>query len=356
MNLYPLKFVPRFVPKMWGGRKLQELFGKSLPTSAPFGESWEVFDFPPGATGPDALTANDDPAGWVSAAICNGPLAGKSLHELVNTHPRQLLGKCEAVATAHGPQFPLLIKFLDARDDLSVQVHPPPAYVKNHPGAFLKNEAWFVLQNDPGARLLLGAKAGVKRAAFEKALADGTADQIMNAVKVSAGETYYMPSGTLHALGGGIVAYEVQTPSDTTYRVFDFNRVDPTTGRPRKLHVEQALDCIQFDWDAPKNKTPAHAGDVILARAPQWLLAQAALPAGVSKRLQHAEGPIVLTAIAGGGAVESIGVREIFRAGETLVLPPSESTRIDADSSCQLLLAAVPPIAPDQLLPRDITA
>lgn len=352
MKLYPLKFVPRFVPKMWGGRKFAELFNKQLPPQKPIGESWEIFDFPPGATGPDAMQTSDDPKGWISATIANGSLAGTTLHELMLSNPRELLGECAAVETPHGPQFPLLIKFLDATDDLSVQVHPPPQYAATHANAFVKNEAWFILHRDDGARLLLGAKPGVTRNRFEQSLKDGTADDLMNTVPVQTGETYYMPSGTLHALGGGIVAYEVQTPSDTTYRVFDFNRVDPSTNSPRKLHVEQALDCIQFEWDSPKNFTAKHVGDAVLARAPQWILMQVELRGTDVYHLNHPTGPIAMTVIAGSGAVDNGEAMESYSLGETILLPPSSQTRLLPSANSKLLFAAVPPVDVDQLRPR----
>src|SRR5678816_4923916 len=129
--MYPLKFKPRLVPKMWGGRKMQSLLGKQLPADQPIGESWELYDFPPGVV--------DNSTGWVSAQIANGPLAGQSLHQLVQEHETALLGDVQPV----GPhrQFPILIKFLDAREDLSVQVHPDEKYAAAHPGAHLKTEA-----------------------------------------------------------------------------------------------------------------------------------------------------------------------------------------------------------------------
>lgn len=355
MSLYPLKFVPRFVPKMWGGRRLQEVLGKPLPPpgDSPYGESWELFDFPPGATGPDAMQPADDRDGWISATVANGPLAGRTLHQLMLDRPRDLLGSAEAVATPHGPQFPLLIKFLDARQDLSVQVHPPPAYAAKHDNAFVKNEAWYVLHADAGARLLLGCRPGVMPQQFRDSLSDGSTESLLQPVPVRAGETYYMPSGTLHALGAGIVAYEVQTPSDTTYRVFDFNRVDPATGKTRTLHVEQALDCILWDQDALTGTTPRHAGNALLARAPQWLLAQVELKATDTYVFQHPDVPLVATCVAGeGGGISSNGADERFGRGETILLPPSPNTRVLPRADCRLLLATVPPGKPAHLRPR----
>jgi mannose-6-phosphate isomerase len=354
MKLYPLKFKPRLVPKMWGGRKLTDVLHKSLPPGdRPIGESWEIYDFPPGATGPDAMQPTDDPNGWVSAIVANGPLAGRSLHELMLEHQRELLGSAAAVQTPHGPQFPLLIKFLDARDDLSVQVHPPPDYAATHANAFVKNEAWHILQADGGARLLLGAKPGVTAERFRASLADGTTESLVHAVPVQRYETYYMPSGTLHALGGGIVAYEVQTPSDTTYRVYDFNRVDPSTRKTRTLHVEQAMQCIQWNLDAIKGRREKHEGDTLLARAPQWLLMQVQLSGTDTYFFAHDRAPIVATCIAGeGGAFASNDDTEVLELGETILLPPSSQTRVLPRGKCRLLLASVPPADVGDLRPK----
>ena len=145
----------------------------------------------------------------------------------------------------HG-QFPLLIKFLDASQDLSIQVHPDPTYAARHPESALKTEAWHILQSDPGSRLILGLKHGVTRESLKQAVADGTMESLTNSVTVEAGQSVFVPSGTVHALGAGILVAEVQTPSDTTFRLFDFNRIDPSTGKVRTLHVEQSLECIQL--------------------------------------------------------------------------------------------------------------
>lgn len=353
MPLYPLRFKPKLIPKMWGGWKLRDALGKAISgDSRLIGESWELYDFPPGATGPDAIGPGDDPAGWISAVVANGPLAGQTLHGLLVERSRELLGAAAAVETPHGPQFPLLIKFLDARDDLSVQVHPPPEYAAAHADAFVKNEAWHVLHAEPGSRLLLGTKPGVTPEAFRASLSAGTTESLIQAVPVGVGETYYMPSGTLHALGGGILAYEVQTPSDTTYRVFDFNRVDPSTGRPRALHVEQAMSCIQWQLNSLSNRTPRHTGNAVLARAPQWLLMQLEFRGTDVYRLSHADVPIVMTCVSGRGVVESGSSAEPFGLGDTLLLPPSGQSRLLPGDDTRLLLATVPPGDVEHLRPR----
>src|SRR5438552_4597918 len=164
MFLYPLKFKPRLVPKMWGGRKIETVLGKTLPPREPIGESWELYDFPPGVVG--------NSSDWVSAEVANGPLAGRTLHELVQEFDRDLLGDVQPV----GPhrQFPVLIKFLDAREDLSVQVHPDADYANTHPEAHLKTEAWYVLDADPGSRIYKGVQPGTTRQTLMDSLTSGT--------------------------------------------------------------------------------------------------------------------------------------------------------------------------------------
>jgi mannose-6-phosphate isomerase len=240
VKLYPLKFTPRLVEKMWGGRKLERVLGKSLPPDQLVGESWEIFDFPPGVV--------DGSRDWVSSVVANGPLAGRSLHRILEQFERDVLGDVPTMKP-HG-QFPLLIKFLDAREDLSVQVHPDERYAAVNPHAHLKCEAWYVIERDPGALIFKGLRSGTTRQAFRSAIERGSVERHLGTIAVNPGDCHYLHSGTVHALGAGILVAEVQTPSDTTFRVYDFNRVDPATDRPRTLHVEQAMQCITFADDA----------------------------------------------------------------------------------------------------------
>lgn len=343
MNLYPFKFMPRFVPKMWGGRALERVVNKSLPSdkNALIGESWELFDFPPGTVGPDATQAGDDPAGWVSSKIANGPLKGESLHSVMLFERAALLGASQPVDTAHGPQFPLLIKFLDARQDLSVQVHPPAEYVKTHPDAAIKNECWHILDHDPDARILLGAKQGTTREAFADSIRQGTCESLLNSVKVKNGETYYLPSGTVHALGAGAVVAEVQTPSDTTYRVFDFNRVEPGTGKPRKLHVEQALDCIDFATDATKNYAAPGDEEAIIVNAPQFVLHRRSASVGEKVSVVTGE-PRVLIILEGTGIIGGGKGPTEFVKGETILIPASVNGTIEPKTDVRWLEVHLP--------------
>lgn len=223
MKLYPLIFHPRLKPRPWGGRALAELYQKPLPAGEKVGESWEISDRPGDA-----------------GVIANGPLAGRDLRWLMEHHGPAVLG----VARSAAGRFPLLVKILDAREVLSVQVHPP-ATVAARLGGEPKTELWYVTRAGLTARLWVGLKAGITRAEFERRIRDGTVAEALHQIPVRAGDAMFLPSGRVHALGADLVIFEIQQNSDTTYRVFDWNRIGPD-GRPRELHLEAALASIDF--------------------------------------------------------------------------------------------------------------
>jgi mannose-6-phosphate isomerase len=320
MDLYPLKFKPRLVEKIWGGRKFETVLGKPLPPGKPIGESWELYDFPPGVI--------DGAGEWVSAEVANGPLAGRSLHALLAEFGADVHGDVPLlpVAGADVGQFPILIKFLDAREDLSVQVHPDDAYAKAHPGAHLKTEAWYVFQHDAGSRLLKGLRTGVTREQFEQGIKDGTVESLINAVPVKDGQCYFLPSGTVHALGAGILVAEVQTPSDTTYRVSDFNRIEAATGKARKLHVEEALACIDFSGAPEQRQERSHVGGMFttvtrLVTCPYFKIEKVRFTEGVEEPVPYDE-PVVWMMLEGKAEVKIKGgqITPIAR-GDTVLLP-----------------------------------
>jgi mannose-6-phosphate isomerase len=315
--LYPLKFRPRYLEKMWGGRKLDSVLGKSLSSTAFIGESWELYDFPPGVTG----GAGDH---WVSSVVAEGPLAGRTLHELLVEHGRAIHG--DVPLLGQRKQFPILIKFLDARENLSLQVHPDQAYAARHPETCLKTEAWYVVQADPGATLYKGLVNGTTRQQFADAIAAGNAERMVKAVPVKAGQCLYLPSGTVHALGAGILAAEVQTPSDTTFRVSDYNRIDPANGKPRKLHIEEALECIDFDHEEPPQPRSHVAGAFTtvtrLVTCPYFTLEKVRFSEGIEQPIPY-EQPVVWMMLEGAAEVKVEGMRQptTVRQGDTLLLP-----------------------------------
>jgi mannose-6-phosphate isomerase len=221
--LYPFTFLPIFKQRVWGGRELKRLYHKPLPPGVPIGESWEISDRP----------------GDVSV-IANGPLAGNDLRWLMEQHAAEVLG----AAKPHRDRFPLLIKILDAKEKLSLQVHPHPAKAAAL-GGEPKTEMWYITEAAPGAELYVGLRNGVTRAEFESKLKTGNVAECFHRVNVRAGDAMFLPSGRVHALGAGLVIFEIQQNSDTTYRVFDWNRLG-LDGKPRELHIPQSLASIDF--------------------------------------------------------------------------------------------------------------
>jgi mannose-6-phosphate isomerase len=231
--LYPLTFEPVFRDYIWGGRNLETLLGRALPPGI-VAESWEISGHPSSPTPVEA-----------------GPLAGRTLPQVLDLWGEALVGTCSRWATARG-KFPLLVKLLDANRPLSVQVHPPDAYALAHEdGELGKAEMWYVLHARPGAELIYGLSQETTPGAFRAALESGDLGRYLHRLPVQQGDTLLVPTGTLHALLEGIVVAEIQQNSDTTYRVYDWGRMG-ADGRPRTLHVDKALDVIDFDMVRPQ--------------------------------------------------------------------------------------------------------
>ena len=208
-QIHPLVLTPILMPKVWGGDRLAK-FGKAVQPGDRIGESWEVADM--------AATSSSGAGGAPAVSrVASGPMAGKSLREVMDLWGDDLLPKA---ARSHSGGFPLLIKFLDARENLSVQVHPSPAFAQAHPEAHLKTECWFIMDHEPGAVIYKGFRPGVTPEDFRRAMANDPASTVkmLEAVPAVVGECHNLPSGTLHALGAGVLVAEVQTPSDTTFR------------------------------------------------------------------------------------------------------------------------------------------
>jgi mannose-6-phosphate isomerase len=229
----PITFQPLYMPRVWGGRTLETVYHRKLPDDQPYGESWELTDRP-----------------GEQSVVAGGAHAGKTLHELWTGHRDEVFG-CGYL----GERFPLLVKILDARDDLSIQVHPP-ADLAPDLGGEPKTEMWFIADAGPEARLYVGLKDGTTKEGFGAAIEAGTVEDHVHAVKPVAGESIFIPSGRLHAIGAGLLIYEIQQNSDTTYRVFDWNRLG-LDGAPRELHVAESMACIDFDDIEPGMDMPS---------------------------------------------------------------------------------------------------
>lgn len=225
-TLYPLKFKPVLKDKIWGGQKLSQNYGKVAPTLPNIGESWEI-------SGVDGEESE----------VVNGFLEGNSLNELVEVYMGDLVG--DAVYQRFGNEFPLLIKFIDAADDLSIQVHPDDKLAKQRHNSYGKTEMWYVMQADKGAKLIAGFNGEVNKQQYLQHLEQGTLDAILGYHEVAPGDVFFMPAGRVHAIGAGILLAEIQQTSDITYRIYDFDRRDDK-GNPRELHTELAMDAIDF--------------------------------------------------------------------------------------------------------------
>ena len=227
MKLCPLKFEPLYKERIWGGRTLESFFNRKLPAGEKIGESWELADLP-----------ND------KSVIANGELAGLTLAAATQSYPGQITGD----ADYSGP-FPLLIKLLDAHDVLSLQVHPDPETCRRMGKGEPKTECWYIISAEPGAFIYKGLKKGATKKEFVEAIRNSTVANILAKVPVEAGQCHFLPAGTPHSIGAGLLIAEIQTPSDTTYRIFDFDRVDDA-GKPRQLHIDEAVESIHFDAPA----------------------------------------------------------------------------------------------------------
>jgi len=225
-NIYPLQFAPILKERIWGGTKLQSVLNKPI-ISDRTGESWEI------------STVEGD-----VSVVSNGILAGKSLNELIDSNPEAILGT--DVYKRFGKQFPLLFKYLDAREDLSIQVHPNDELAKKRHNSFGKTEMWYVLQADENARIIVGFKENSNAQEYLENLKNKTLLSILDDVKVERGDVFFLETGTVHAIGAGLVIAEIQQTSDITYRLYDFDRVD-SQGNSRELHVDLALDAINYN-------------------------------------------------------------------------------------------------------------
>jgi mannose-6-phosphate isomerase len=298
---YPLQFQAEMKQRVWGGRALEQ-FGLDLP-DGPIGEGWMIGDHPNGTT-----------------KVMNGELAGLGLDEVRSKYGATLFGK-RAFADA-STRFPLLIKLLDCNDDLSVQVHPDNDYIGLPAGELGKTEMWYILDAKPGAKIIYGLQPGVTRESFAEAIHEGRIMECMQEVDVKAGDSFYIPAGTVHALCAGVLAAEIQQNSDTTYRLYDYDRPG-LDGKPRELHIEDSLAVIAYEGNDASRMTTELAGPnewLMLARSPYFVVEKGSVES--SWELQTTPDSFVVLVICDGtGTLKWADGELSVKSGDCFLLP-----------------------------------
>jgi mannose-6-phosphate isomerase len=305
MPLYPLRFEPIFTTNLWGGRRLPGFLNRTVAHDDPVGEAWVLSDV----------------EGSLSR-VADGALAGVALRDLMAAEPARILGN----ANAPQGRFPLLLKFLDARQELSVQVHPNDEQAARlGPGKFGKTEAWVVLEADPDtSRLYAGFVEGVTAADFRTALAAKTTPRTLHSFAPNPGDCVFLDAGTVHAIGSNLLLFEVQQTSDITYRLYDWDRVEPKTGRPRQLHIDEGLACAAFHRGRCPPVRPAvgvrdgvHCEGLVACSyfTLERFTARRPFRIGAANRCR------AVVCVSGTGELESNGTRFPFRPGDVYLLP-----------------------------------
>ena len=311
----PITFTPSYMERVGGGRELELVYDRKLPKpDTPYGEAWEVVD-----------------RNGAQSVVDDGPWTGKSLHELWRNHREELFGS----GFPDSERFPILLKILDARDVLSIQVHPPASLAATL-GGEPKTEMWVIADCEPGARLYVGLKHGVDRPAFEQAIHDGSVAECVHSITPQPGESIFIPSGRLHAIGAGFLIHEIQQNSDTTFRVFDWNRIG-LDGKPRELHVGPSLASIDYDDTDPAMDAP---DGPVLANCPHFKTERLHLAPGTTADLADPEHFAIFSILEG---VLRGGDGRRYGRGHSLLLP-RQSLPPTAESTASVLRITLPTI------------
>ncbi|UPT70100.1 MAG: class I mannose-6-phosphate isomerase [Flavobacterium sp. JAD_PAG50586_2] len=300
MKLYPLQFEPILKERIWGGTKLKTFLNKPI-TSEITGESWEI-----------STVEND------VSVITNGLFKGKSLNDLINEFPEAVLGT--KVHQQFGKQFPLLFKYLDAREDLSIQLHPNDELAKKRHNSFGKTEMWYVMQADADARLIVGFKEKSTPDEYLKHIHDKTIVDILDTKKVKQGDVFFLETGTIHAIGAGIIVAEIQQTSDITYRIYDFDRVD-ANGNKRELHIDLSLEAINYETvDAQKDYAKVENISNEVVNCQYFTTNYIPLDGNVTV-YKHGESFTVYMCVDGNFELAVNGENYFYKKGDTVLLP-----------------------------------
>ena len=316
MQLYPLRFKPLFKYRLWGGDKLRtslrkEYEGKNI------GESWEISD----VEGSETLVAQ-------------GALEGYTLRQLIATFKEDFLGT--EVYQRFGTAFPLLIKFIDAQQALSVQVHPHDALARERYDSFGKNEMWYIMEAEKDAELIVGFKETIDQNIYEAHLHQGTVLEILNVEQVNRGDVYHIPTGRVHAIGAGVLLAEIQQTSDITYRIYDYDRVDAKTGVTRELHNEQALAAIDFSAQ-PSYHTPytvLENESQPIVQTPYFKTNILSVTTAIEKDYSALDSFVIYMCVSGNLKLTYQSQEYLMKIGETILLPAAiERVTLAADEA-----------------------
>ncbi|CAM4185318.1 type I phosphomannose isomerase catalytic subunit [Zobellia roscoffensis] len=305
--MHPLKFNPILKERLWGGTKLKDVLGKPIENDIT-GESWELSTVP----------------GDISV-VANGDLAGASLQELIEKDPETVLGK--SVYERFGTDFPILIKFIDAKQDLSIQLHPNDELAKKRHNSFGKTEMWYVMDADDDASLIVGFNKDVSKEEYAESIENDTLLDLLNYEKVKEGDTFFINTGKIHAIGAGVLLAEIQQTSDVTYRVFDFNRKDKN-GNLRELHTEQALDAIDYtkkdDFKVKYSNDKNTVNDMV--DCPYFKTDFLDLNSGLTQDVTERDSFTIFMCVGGSATIANENGSVVIQKGETTLLPAQSNT------------------------------
>jgi len=301
--LYPLKFHPIFKDKIWGGEKIRTVLKKDFAPLPNCGESWEI----------SGVKHNE-------SVIKNGDLAGKNLKEIIHEFKGKLLGN--TVFDKFKDDFPLLIKFIDANDDLSIQVHPNDTLALNRHNSFGKTEMWYIIHADDDAELITGFNQKMDIQTYLKNFKEGTLLNILNKEKVFSDDVFFIPAGRIHTIGKGLLLAEIQQSSDVTYRIYDFDRIDQY-GNTRELHIDQALDAIDYDYYSDLKTSYKDMDDtpVGLVRSKYFTTNKLLLKNPMDRNIQIYDSFVIYICLGGKGYIEQGNEYTSIEMGEVILIP-----------------------------------
>jgi len=331
---YPLKFKPVYKNYIWGGRNFEK-FGRELPEGI-FAESWEISCHPDGVS-----------------IVSDGEFSGMSLPDLVQKFGKQLVGR--SLSERDASKFPLLVKFIDANDKLSIQVHPDDSYALLHENEYGKNETWYVIYASPGAKMVYGVKPGTTKEIFARAISENRVEEYLRYVEVFPGDVLNVPAGLLHAIGEGIVLAEIQQNSNSTYRVYDYNRVDKN-GNKRPLHIQKALDVIDFDLSGRIEKSKGLEVMIGRCSTKKYLVANNYYSIELynigEKIEENADGSkfYIYVFVDGGGKINYESGSIQVKCGESVLIPASMGS-YSLEGSMKFIKSYVPEIKSDIIAP-----